>query len=104
MWALDSSGYGTPVKPATAANIYAYKAIPAKSGAGTLGPVLWDNSAYNTTVPGNPGAVKFMAPTVVDGKLFIAGGAQGYQPATSNCPSPNVNIQPTACGGIAMYK
>lgn len=104
VWALDSSGYGTPVKTATAANIYAYKAIPTKSGAGTLGSVLWDTSAYDTTVPGNPGAVKFMAPTIVDGKVFIAGGAQGYQPTSSNCPTPNVNIQPTACGGIAMYK
>lgn len=104
VWALDSSGYGTPAKVATAADIYAYKAIPTKTGAGTLGSELWDTSAYDNQVPGNPGAVKFMAPTIVDGKIFIAGGAQGYLPASSNCPSPSVNIQPTACGGIVMYK
>ena len=104
VWALDSSGFGTAAKAATGAVVYAYKAIPSKRGAGTLGSALWDTSAYNTSLPGNPGAVKFMSPTIVDGKLFIAGGAQGYQPATSNCPTPSTAIQPTACGGLAMYK
>jgi len=104
VWAQDSSGYGTPVKAATAATLFAYKAIPKKNGAGTLGSVLWDTTAYDTTVPGNPGAVKFMAPTIADGKIFIAGGAQGYQPTSQNCPAPSTSVQPTACGGIAMYK
>jgi hypothetical protein len=104
LWALDSSGFGTAAKAATAAVLYSYKAIPSKSGAGTLGSALWDTSSYNSSVPGNPGAVKFTSPTIVDGKVFIGGGAQGYQPGSSNCPSPSTAIQPTACGGLAMYK
>ena len=104
VWALDSSGFGTPAKAATAAVLYTYKAIPSKSGAGTLGSALWDTSAYNSSLPGSPGAVKFMSPTIVDGKVFIAGGAQGYQPGSSNCPTPSATIQPTLCGGLAMFK
>jgi hypothetical protein len=104
VWALDSSGFGTPVKPATAAVMYSYKAVPSKQGGGTLGASLWDTSAYNNSFPGNPGAVKFMSPTIVDGKVFMGGGAQGYQPGSSNCPSPSTAIQPTTCGGLAMYK
>jgi hypothetical protein len=104
VWALDASAYGTFTNPAGPAVLYAYKAIPTGTGAGSLGTELWDTSAYNGTVPGNPGGVKFVAPTIADGKIFVAGGGQGYQPNTSNCPTPSATVQPTACGAITMYK
>ncbi len=104
VWTLDTGGFGQAGQPATAAVLYAYKAIPTGSGAGSLGAELWDTSAYNATVPGNPGAVKFVSPTVADGKIFVAGGAQGYEPGSANCPTPSTTVQPTACGGLAMYK
>jgi len=104
VWTLDSSAYGTFTNAAGGAVIYAYKAIPTGSGAGSLGAELWDTSSFNTTVPGNPGAVKFVAPTVADGKIFVAGGGQGYQPNTSNCPTPSATVQPTICGALTMFK
>ena len=104
VWALDTSGFGILSKPAGPAVLYAYKAVPSGGGPGSLGAQLWDSSAYNTSVPGNPGAVKFMIPTVADGKIFVAGGAQGYQPTSANCPTPSASTQPTACGAITMYK
>jgi hypothetical protein len=104
VWALDTGGNGTNTKAATAAVLYAYKAIPTGSGMGALGAELWDTSAYNTSVPGSPGAVKFVVPTIAEGKIFIAGGAQGYEPGSANCPTPSATVQPTACGGLAMYK
>jgi hypothetical protein len=104
VWAVDTSAYGVFATAAGPAVLYAYKAIPTGAGANSLGAELWDTSAYNSTVPGNPGAVKFGVPTVVDGKIFIAGGGQGYQPNTTNCPTPSATVQPTACGAITMYK
>src|SRR5271165_1064525 len=104
VWTLDTSGYGTFTNQAGAAVLYAYKAIPSGSGAGALGTELWDTAAFNSTVPGNPGAVKFVVPTVADGKIFVAGGGQGYQPNTSNCPTPSATVQPTTCGALTMYK
>ncbi len=105
VWALDTHGYGRLNLPANASVLYAYRAIPAPGGgAGALGAELWDTSAYNSSIPGNPGAIKFMVPSVVDGKILLGGGAQGYEPAGTNCPTPSTTVQPTACGGIAMYK
>jgi len=101
VWALDTSGYGTFTNAATGAVVYAYKAIPTGS---SLGTELWDTSAYNNTAPGNPGGVKFVVPTVADGKIFIAGGGQHYQPNSSNCPTPSVTVQPTSCGALTMFK
>jgi len=101
VWTLENGSYGKLNRPAGAAILFAYKAIPDD---GSLGPELWDTSAYSNTTPGSPGAVKFVVPTIVDGKIFLAGGAQGYEPGTSNCPVPSVTVQPTACGGIAMFK
>ena len=104
VWALDTGGFGQAGQPATPAVLYAYKAIPTGSGAGSLGAELWDTSAYNASNPGNPGAVKFVVPTIADGKIFVAGGAQGYEPGSANCPTPSTTVQPTACGALAMYK
>jgi hypothetical protein len=94
-WALNTSGYGKIGQQATAAVLYGYQAVP--SG-GSLSK-LWDTSAYNTSAPGNPGAVKFVVPTIVEGKIFLAGGAQGYKPGSGTC-----STIPTACGAVAMYK
>lgn len=104
VWAIDGGAYGSFTNAAGPAMLYAYKAIPTGTGAGSLGTELWDTSAYNSTVPGNPGAVKFVVPTVADGKIFVAGGGQGYQPGTSNCPTPSATVQPTSCGALTMYK
>jgi len=101
VWTLENGSYGKLGVTAGAAVLYAYKAVPDDS---SLGAELWDTSAYDKTIPGSPGAVKFVVPTIVDGKIFLAGGAQGYQPGSSNCPVPSVTVQPTACGGIAMFK
>jgi len=81
---------------------YAYAAVPSS---GSFTP-LWNSSADNTLNLGNPGAVKFVVPTIADGKIFVASGAQNYAPDTSsNCikPSPGTN-NPTGCGAITMFK
>src|ERR1700685_134039 len=104
VWTLAPGGFGQAGQPATPAVLYAYKAIPTGSGTGSLGAGLWGTSGYNATIPGNPGAVKFMPPTIADGKIFIAGGAQGYETGSANCSTLSTTVQPTACGGLAMYK
>jgi len=104
LWALDTSSYGTTTHAAGPAVLYAYKAIPTGNGPGALGTELWDSSAYNVATPGNPGAVKFVIPTIADGKIFVAGGAPGYQPGSANCPIPSGVVQPTDCGAISMYQ
>jgi len=104
VWTLDTGQFGRPTRASGPEVLFSYHALPTGGGTGTLGPVLWETSAYDTTVPGNPGAVKFVTPTVIEGKIFLAGGAQGYQPGTTNCPAPTTISQPTACGGLAMYK
>jgi hypothetical protein len=108
VWALDTSGDGTLNGPASAAVLYSYGAVP--NGSGTLS-YLWDTSAYNSSVPGSPGAVKFVVPTVADGKIFLAGGNQNYYPGQNNynnsgvnCVTPSATQQPTNCGALAMFK
>jgi hypothetical protein len=105
VWAIDVPGVGQVGKTSQTSVLYAYRAIPVSHATtGGLGAELWDTSAYASSNPGNPGSVKFIAPTIVDGKIFIGGGAQGYAPATANCPTPTTTIQPTSCGGLAMFE
>lgn len=105
IWALDTAGAANEGKTALNEVIYAYRAIPTSRNPSTaLGTVLWKSSAYSSTNPGNPGSVKFVVPTIADGQIFLGGGAQGYAPGTANCPVPTTTIQPTACGGLAMFK
>ena len=105
VWALDTAGASTGRKQALNAVVYAYRAIPTSKNPSTaLGTELWDSSAYSSTNPGNPGAVKFTVPTIADGQIFLGGGAQGYLPGGTNCPVPTTTVQPTACGGLAMFK
>ncbi|HUO17854.1 MAG TPA: hypothetical protein VMX38_22955 [Verrucomicrobiae bacterium] len=104
VWAIDGGTFGTFTNRAGAAVLYAYRAIPTEMGAGGLGTELWDTSVFNSTLPGNPGAVKFIVPTIADGKIFVGGGAQGYLPDSANCPTPTATVQPTSCGALTMYK
>ena len=105
VWAIDSSGAPNPGKAAKSEVLYAYRAIPTSRNPSTaLGTELWDTSAYSSTNPGNPGSVKFVVPTIADGKIFLGGGAQGYNPGSANCPTPSPTVQPTACGGLAMFQ
>ncbi|HEX8816957.1 MAG TPA: hypothetical protein VF753_15785 [Terriglobales bacterium] len=101
VWALDTSRIGKIGVKSGPAILYAYKALPKDN---SLGAELWDTTAYNNTNPGAPAAIKFVVPTVVDGKIFVGGGAQGYEPGSANCPIPTATVQPTACGGLAMFK
>jgi len=106
VWLLDAEG-PPPGHKAKAETLYAYRAVPfgyTSSTSSTLGPELWNSSAYNTASPGNPGSGKFEVPTIIDGKIFLAGGAQGYVAGSDNCPAPSATVQPTACGGLAMFK
>lgn len=106
VWAVDPPSAGILGKgPAKSQVLYAYRAIPTSRDPGTaLGKELWDSSHYSSTNPGSPGSVKFVTPTIVDGKIFMGGGAQGYEPGSDNCPTPSPAVQPTACGGLAMYR
>lgn len=105
VWAMDTSGAPNPGGVAKNEVLYAYRAIPTSRNPSTaLGNELWDTSAYSSTNPGNPGSVKFVVPTVADGKIFLGGGAQGYDPGSANCPAPSPTNQPTACGGLAMFE
>jgi hypothetical protein len=101
VWTLETSPIGKINHESGPATLFAYKALPTGN---SLGAELWDTSAYGKTNPGNPGAIKFIAPTVVDGKIFVAGGAQGYEPGSTNCPIPSTTVQPTACGALTMFK
>ena len=58
---------------------------------------LWDSTTLPNSTSVMPGAVKFTVPTIVDGYIFVAGGAPGYFGMTSTaCPPP----PPTSpCGG-----
>jgi hypothetical protein len=104
VWVLDTSEWGQEGGTAAmAAVLYAYQAVP--SG-GSLGTSLWTTTSYDATNPGSPGAVKFVVPTIADGQIFLAGGAQNYAPDSSpNCikPAPGTN-NPTGCGAITMFK
>jgi hypothetical protein len=105
VWASDSAGAANEGGKAGGQVLHAYRAIPTSENPPTaLGAELWNSSAYSTTTPGNPGAVKFISPTIADGKVFLGGGAQGYSPGSANCPVPSTTVQPTACGGLAMFQ
>ncbi len=111
VWALDTSAAGginssnVPYQ-AGPAILYTFKAIPSS---GSLGSLLWSTSSYGASNPGTPAAVKFVVPTIVNGQVFIAGGAQGYTPSVSPCGTPAVvsgvyNGQPSGCGASSMFK
>ena len=110
VWTLDTNPYGQDYyssSPAAAGPAVTYSYAAAPSGT-SLGSSLWDTSTYNTSNPGNPGAVRFVVPTIADARIFIAGGTQGYypdDPTTGTCLAPVAGTSnPTACGAITMYK
>jgi hypothetical protein len=95
VWVLNTAPTGTiGSNGATAARpavLYAYTAIPNGSSMTNL----WDSKSSGQT---GPGAVRFVPPTVVDGRILIGGGTPGYVPGGTNCP-----IFPTACGQLTIY-
>jgi hypothetical protein len=95
VWVVNTAGAGTIVngeaKAAKPAVLFAYTAIPN----GLSMTELWNSK---TLGPKMPGAVKFVPPTVVDGKILIGGGTPGYIPGGANCPT-----FPTACGQLTVY-
>lgn len=91
VWVLATGGFATLTRAAKPAVLYAYAAIPSN---GSL-VRLWDSATSGQT---GPGAVKFMVPTVANGKVYVAGGIPGYQPNTSNCP-----VNSTSCGQLTVY-
>jgi hypothetical protein len=96
VWVLNTAGNGTisesgVPKAATPAVLYAYTAMPN----GSSMTQLWYSKSLGKEMPG---AVKFVPPTVVDGKILIGGGTPGYMPGGTNCPT-----FPTACGQLTVY-
>ncbi|HXM59873.1 MAG TPA: hypothetical protein VN950_03385 [Terriglobales bacterium] len=120
VWGLDTGGYGNvfvsndnPGNAASVAQLWAYGAVPSGAPSASL-PYLWDTRSTNNDA-GMQGAVKFVVPTIADGKIFLAGGAQNYYPGCPStngtctgtytpCPTPSATVQPTACGALAMFK
>jgi hypothetical protein len=98
VWVVNTAGAGVIGKNGKAAAarpavLIAYTAIPN----GSSMTELWDSQTSEQT---GPGAVKFVPPTVVDGKILIGGGIPGYIPGGANCP---VVPLPTACGQLTVY-
>ncbi len=91
VWVLHTGGFATLTRAAKPAVLYAFAAIPSN---GSL-VRLWDSTTSGQT---GPGAVKFVVPTVANGKIYVAGGTAGYQPNSSNCP-----INSTSCGQLTVY-
>ena len=106
LWVLDTSGFGTIIGgqslPATAAYLTAYSVISATTGSVALSQ-LWTSYSSFSPDPNAPGAVKFVVPTIANGKVFIAGGEGGstpYDPAESG-----TNCVPNACTGwLTIYQ
>jgi hypothetical protein len=88
VWVLATSGFASLTRSAKQAVLHAYAAVPSS---GSL-VHLWSSTTTG------PGAVKFMVPTVVNGKVYVAGGIPGYLPNSSNCP-----MYSTACGQLTVY-
>jgi hypothetical protein len=91
VWVLNTGGFATLNRAAKPAVLYAYAAVPNN---GSL-VRLWDSASSGQT---GPGAVKFVVPTVANGKVYVAGGTPGYLPNSSNC-----SFAPTSCGQLTVY-
>jgi len=106
LWVLDTTGFGTVIDgqsiPATASYLTAYSVISATNGSVSLSQ-LWTSYSAFSPDPNAPGAVKFVVPTIANGKVFIAGGEGGstpYDPAKSG-----TNCVPNACTGwLTIYQ
>ena len=93
VWALATAGSGAikydhgkptyiPSKPAV---LFAFQATPNSDGHLVY---LWDSSQLPHQETAMPGAVKFVMPTIADGRIFIAGGVPNYfGTTTKSCPA-----------------
>ena len=63
--------------------LYAYQALPDSNNKLEH---KWDSGSLSSSMPG---AVKFMMPTIADGRIFIAGGVPYYfaTPSPAACPA-----------------
>lgn len=113
LWTINTSGFGkwsessnhtffaTPARPAI---LTAYQAVPQTQGGVTTLKELWVSS--NKTSNAGPGAIKFMAPTIANGLVFLAGGAPGYAPGLPGSTGVTctatflVTAQTPACQGM----
>jgi hypothetical protein len=87
LWTIIASGYGKWsvnsqhvffATAATPAILTAYQALPQTVKGSTILKELWHSSTLVSNY--GPGAVKFVAPTIANGFVFVAGGAPGYAP------------------------
>jgi hypothetical protein len=100
LWTINASGFGkwsvntqhvffaTPAKPAI---LTAYQALPQTVNGTTTLKELWHSSSLVSNY--GPGGVKFVAPTIANGLVFVAGGVPGYAPGLPG--SMNVNCTAT---------
>lgn len=117
LWTINASGYGkwTPntkgMFQATAARpaiLTAYQAVPETvQGILTL-KELWTSSTMISNY--GPGAVKFVAPTIANGFVFVAGGTSNYAPGMPGGTNVTctatflVTAQTPACQGtLSVY-
>ena len=113
LWTINASGYGkwTPntkdVFQATAARpaiLTAYQAVPQTVNGATTLKELWTSSTMVSNY--GPGAVKFVAPTIANGFVFVAGGTSGYAPGLPGGPNVTctatflATTQTPACQGM----
>jgi hypothetical protein len=87
LWTINTGGFGkwspnsqgvfqaTAAKPAI---LTAYQAVPQTVNGSTILKELWASSTLTSNY--GPGAVKFVAPTIANGFVFVPGGTSGYAP------------------------
>ena len=89
-WSVNTQHvfFATPAKPAI---LTAYQALPQTLNGTTTLKELWHSSSLVSNY--GPGGVKFVAPTIANGLVFVAGGVPGYAPGLPG--SMNVNCTAT---------
>jgi len=91
----------TAAKPAI---LTAYQAVPQTVNGTTTLKEIWDSSTLTSNY--GPGAVKFVAPTIANGFVFVAGGTSSYAPGLPGGTNVTctatflVTAQTPACQGM----
>ncbi len=84
LWALDTSNYCTKGSPGCgSAVLYAYKAT-------SLGTELWSSGTSGANAAGN--AMKFMVPTVANGKVYVATRGTGSSAGATDTTVGEVDV------------